>query len=107
MFGWGIIARNHPNDPIDLRTKVTETISNNECRRQLTDSANSWRITENKLCTAVDQQSICYGDEGGVLVTNRLEIIGVASWHSYCNGTTPDVYERIEPHRLWIMSYIG
>ncbi|KAJ6641492.1 Trypsin Blo t 3 [Pseudolycoriella hygida] len=104
IFGWGLMSRQNPFDPIDLHSKTTKTIPNRECR--LLNAGNAWRITENKLCTEVDLRSNCYGDEGGALVTNKLEIIGIASWHSNCNGSLPDVYERLEPYRLWILSHV-
>lgn len=102
ISGWGINSQG-TTEPIILQGITTKIISNYDCR-SLHKSHNKWRVTKNKVCTTVvDWQGICYGDEGGALMSG-YEVIGVASWHSYCAASVPDIYERVAPHRLWILS---
>lgn len=88
----------------NLHTMTTETITNEICMNEQSPE-NAWRITESKICTFVPDQGMCYGDEGGALMSGS-EIIGIASWHSHCDTDIPSVYERISIHNLWIQSYI-
>lgn len=106
ISGWGITSKD-VYEPLNLHNKNTTLISNEDCRTELAQSGNDWRITENKICTSEnDVQGLCYGDEGGALIYSYA-VIGVASWHSYCTPGIPNVYERISGHRLWILSYIN
>lgn len=103
IAGWGIGYGTV--EPLNLKGITTQTISNDECR-SLHGTHNAWRITKDKICTSiVKQEGICYGDEGGAIVTG-YELIGVASWHQNCDVNVPNVYERIASHRLWILSHI-
>lgn len=104
MAGWGISIHGSA-EPSNLQSISTDTIANARCGR-LQQSHNTWRITNNKVCTTTDERrGICYGDEGGALMTG-YEVIGVASWHSHCDPSIPNVYERVAPHRLWLLSKI-
>lgn len=101
--GWG--STNFEDDPTTLHMINTRTISNEECI--LEESVNAWRITDKKICTVVDNRTgICYGDEGGALISNNA-VIGVASFHSHCAVNLPSIYERIAHHRVWIRSHIS
>lgn len=103
MAGWGIGYGTV--EPLNLKGITTKIISNDECRL-LHGAHNVWRITNNKICTStIEMEGICYGDEGGAIVSG-YELIGVASWHQNCDVGIPNVYERIAPHRLWILSHI-
>ncbi|XP_037037444.1 trypsin alpha-3-like isoform X2 [Bradysia coprophila] len=102
VFGWGMVSEAE-FDPNYISRISTNTISNSKCRSY--DFQFAEHITENKICTAVTNTAICYGDEGGALVSGN-QLIGLASWHSHCDANLPDVYERIAPHRLWILSRI-
>ncbi|KAJ6641493.1 Vitellin-degrading protease [Pseudolycoriella hygida] len=104
MAGWGI-GIHGSSEPSNLQGISTATINNPRCAR-LQEAHNSWRITTKKICTSTDDRvGICYGDEGGALMSD-YEIIGVASWHSHCDPSIPNVYERVAPHRLWLLSRI-
>lgn len=123
MSGWGIVTK-EVYDPNNLHSITVETISNDDCLSYHQNSEFATFINEKKICTTVAEEvceedengdeicstidtgkGICYGDEGGAIVSGS-EIIGVASWHSYCETDVPNVYERVAPHRLWILSYI-
>lgn len=106
ISGWGSSTVNGKNDPNNLQRQTTRTMSNKECSsKQIPHS--ELLLTENKLFTANDVgRGTCYGDQGGPLVINGNELIGIASWQKPCGTGTPDVDERVAPHRLWIMGYI-
>ncbi|KAJ6641489.1 Carboxypeptidase N subunit 2 [Pseudolycoriella hygida] len=101
VFGWGYVSE--PEfDPNYISRISTDTITNDECRAYDFPYANH---LENKICTSLSNRAICYGDEGGALMSGN-ELIGIASWHSHCDVNVPNVYERIAPNRLWILSRI-
>lgn len=106
MYGWGLVSK-EVYDPNNLHSITLQTMSNDDCR-SYHNSEYVKQINENKICTGVvgkNKKGICFGDEGGALFSGS-EIIGVASWHSACEPNVPNVYERVAPHRLWILSYI-
>ncbi|XP_037037442.1 chymotrypsin-2-like [Bradysia coprophila] len=105
ISGWGRTTESL-FDPDRLHTMTSTTIANTVCRSGQTPE-NTWRITNGKICTdnPSTRGGICYGDEGGALVTGS-EVVGVASFHSHCNVSVPNIYERVAPHRIWIESII-
>ncbi|KAJ6641490.1 Chymotrypsin-2 [Pseudolycoriella hygida] len=103
--GWGRTSESI-FDPDRLHTMNTTTITNAECINEQYPE-NVGRITDSKICTdnRSNQRGMCYGDEGGALMAGN-EIIGIASFHSYCDLNVANIYERVAHHRLWISTII-
>lgn len=99
---WGMISRDG-RDSETLQRISTRTITNRECRSRY---AGVWDVVDTKICTFVTGgRGMCYGNEGSGLFY-RDELIGIASWHSYCSTDVPNIFELLIPHRLWINSYL-
>ncbi|CRK91130.1 CLUMA_CG004817, isoform A [Clunio marinus] len=106
VSGWGSNVLGGGVSSNNLLRMTTNIISNAECRSRHSRFDES-RVTNDKICTFTrSDEGTCYGDEGGALVVNGL-IAGIASWQVACGQGIPDVYERIAPHRLWILGIIG
>lgn len=94
-----------------LRFAHQTVISNNECHQ----SFSAQYITESVMCAVGyngSNQSLCYGDQGGALVSHvdgAFVQIGVSSIiHSNgCYGNAPAGFTRVAPYLQWISSLTG
>lgn len=81
-------------------------ISNAKCVRML-DQRNAAKIRSGSLCTFTKHNlGTCYGDSGGLLVSNN-ELIGLTSWGVPCAVGRPDVFTRLSSYIDWIRRQTG
>lgn len=120
--GWGLTSVSIPISAFITNTKINfmyqfpvgqnpdmlqriqvDTISNDECREQLTDSA-ARNIFDSSICTAtVAGQGTCHGDSGGALLLGDT-VVGISSWNLPCGLGRPDVFVRVSNYVPWIQA---
>lgn len=103
VTGWGAIDMIGQTVPNQLQALDTFTMTNPECRAQLTPS-NAEFVFDHKICAFTrGGQGICQGDSGGPLVAGGA-VIGTVSWNIPCARHFPDAYDRVFFFRNWILA---
>ncbi|XP_047526412.1 chymotrypsin-2-like [Pieris napi] len=115
LTGWGYISykRRKGTVPNNLQMLEFETISNEDCTKQLKKSvyAKLVPVDAGQLCVKRPKdKGACKGDSGGPLVIqdykNKTVQIGVVSWGYPCTANFPDVYASVHGFYDWIQSKI-
>ncbi|CRL04355.1 CLUMA_CG017448, isoform A [Clunio marinus] len=114
VAGWGATAAG--GQPVTtLRWFQAVTITNENCRQRFLDMGQLFAflaVHDHKICTFTrngTQSKIlgfCQEDRGGGFVTNNV-LHAVVSWNIPCGRASPDLYDRISWHRIWITSVTG
>ncbi|XP_047525820.1 chymotrypsin-2-like [Pieris napi] len=98
LTGWGHVDYKKKTVPNNLQMLEFETISNDDCTKQL-----NARLSQN-MCPSNN------GDSGGPLVIqddkNKTLQIGVVSWIVPCGKDFPDVFASVHGFHDWIQSKI-
>ncbi|XP_037046497.1 chymotrypsin-2-like [Bradysia coprophila] len=119
VYGWGLVRRpGYPEEDVNyLQFLKANVVTNEQCQLEHTPQYAAI-ITNRNLCAlGVNPNSgTCFGDEGGPLVyviedpsgftPPIYQLAGISSWQVPCGTGVPDVYIRIAPYRLWILSNI-
>lgn len=95
----------------NLRYAFATVVLNELCQQFFPSSY----VRSENMCTMGyinSQQSACYGDQGGALVTNvdgSWQQIGVISTihASGCTGMYPNLHTRVQPYLQWIHQMTG
>ncbi|XP_047526431.1 chymotrypsin-1-like [Pieris napi] len=111
--GWGYTDLKGKTLPNNLQMLEFETISNDDCTKQLKSSPYPKLVPVNagQLCAKrPNNKGACYGDSGGPLVIqddkNKTVQIGVVSWVVPCAEQYPDVFNSVHGYYDWIQSKI-
>lgn len=103
VIGWGALASNGTQYPLDLMQANIPIVSNGEC-----NAAYDGIITGYELCAGYPQggTDTCSGDSGGpimILEGNTWKLVGVTAWGNGCAQPGQyGVYTRISALRDWI-----
>ncbi|XP_022124754.2 chymotrypsin-2-like [Pieris rapae] len=113
LTGWGYTDIRKRTVPNTLQMLEFETISNDDCTKQLQSSPypKLLPIDAGQLCVKrPNNKGICRGDSGGPLVIkddkNKTLQIGVVSWSVPCGKDFPDVFASVHGFYDWIRSKI-
>ncbi|XP_045520821.1 chymotrypsin-2-like isoform X2 [Pieris brassicae] len=100
--GWGYVHLRRKTLPNNLQMLEYETISNDDCTKQLKKSPypKLMPIDAGQICAnRPNEKGACYGDSGGPLVIqddeNNTVQIGVVSWVVPCARKYPDVFASV------------
>ncbi|XP_052753067.1 trypsin delta-like [Galleria mellonella] len=61
-------------------------------------------IYDQVLCAASEGTSVCTGDSGAPLIIGET-LIGLSSYFTACDDSTPDVFTRVDRHTGWILEH--
>ncbi|XP_022908730.1 chymotrypsin-1-like [Onthophagus taurus] len=102
VMGWGYTNDGYflkAEESKHLRTVVLESIPLMECKKM------AQYIRKSNICMWGVQKGTCTGDSGGPLVVKINKVvyqIGLVSYGTDCNNTTPEIYTRISSFYGWI-----
>jgi len=111
VSGFGVATAGSVYLSNELRYAHQTVISNDVCR----ESFDHRYIHDSTMCAVGyndTTQALCYGDQGGALVSHIagswLQLAVSSLIHSNgCTGTVPDGYTRVAPYLQWISSLTG
>ncbi|XP_018372450.1 PREDICTED: trypsin-2-like [Trachymyrmex cornetzi] len=64
------------------------------------------KVTDSHICTLTTEgEGACYGDFGGPLVANEVQI-GIVSFSTSCAFGFPDIYTRVSSFVTWITEHL-
>ncbi|XP_022128682.2 chymotrypsin-2-like [Pieris rapae] len=114
LTGWGYTDYNKITVPNNLQMLEFETLSNDDCNKQLNRShfTNLLPLDAGQLCVKRPKGTgACHGDSGGPLVIqddkNKTVQMGVVSWGVPCGKNFPDVFSSVHGFFDWIWSKIN
>lgn len=58
------------------------------------------------ICAGKTTQALCYGDQGGPLVSNGL-LVGIGSYNPPCSGSSTSVFSSVVTAKKWINKFTG
>ncbi|XP_045487446.1 chymotrypsin-1-like [Pieris rapae] len=111
LTGWGYTDYDRSTVPNNLQMLEFETISNDDCTKQLKRSPypDLVPVDAGQLCVKrPNNKGACHGDSGGPLVIqddkNKTLQIGVVSWGVSCAKEYPDVFASVHGYYDWIQN---
>lgn len=107
--GFGVTNTTAARVPSIMQWANMRTINNFQCARAFGDIAGILALRRSVICVVGDnQESGCFGDSGGPIITQENVLIGVASFVSPngCHLGFPTAYVRVTQYLDWIQESI-
>ncbi|KAJ5319819.1 hypothetical protein PENANT_c026G03216 [Penicillium antarcticum] len=104
LYGWGSTDKDSEKIPNKLQQLGTTYITSGDCNSMWSDTI---AVTYNMNCDAAPEKGrgSCTKDQGGAVVNELGEIIGVMGQYNYCDKASngrPDINSDTLPAKDWI-----